>query len=68
MQDLQIFVALEFAELHEAAWAFGDDDIGAGGFEIFIFVFEHFSRSGWKIDLEGAGAASTWWRFPLADR
>lgn len=58
MQHFEIFVAFEFAKLHEAAWAFGDDDVGTGGFEAFVFLFEDFGGDAWKIDLESAGAAA----------
>ena len=58
MKDLQILVAFEFAELHETAWTFGDDDISAGGFEILVFIVEDFRGGVRKIDLEGAGAAT----------
>ena len=58
VQHFEIFVALQLAELHEAAWAFGDDNVCASGFEIFVFIVEHLGRGGWEIDLEGAGAAA----------
>ena len=58
MQHLKVFVAFKLAELHEAAWAFGDDDVGAGGFEAFVFLFEDPGGDGRKIDLESACAAA----------
>lgn len=58
MQHLKVFVAFKLAELHQAAWAFGDDDVGAGGFEAFVFFLEDFGGDAWKIDLESAGAAA----------
>ena len=58
VQHFEIFVAFEFAELHETAWAFGDNDVGAGGFEAFVFLFEDPGGDGRKIDLESACAAA----------
>ena len=58
MQHFEVFVAFQFAKLHEAAWAFGDDDVGAGGFEVFVFVGEHFTGGRREVDLEGACAAT----------
>ena len=59
MQDFQILVLLfDFAELHEAAWAFGDDDVGVGGFEVLVFVFQNLCGGFREIQLKGAGAAT----------